>query len=74
MFTYTTNKHFYDNMFKIIYSQQEPYDNYVQVDIQNIFCICVLCNLLSQWECIPWRIRVPFAKENQLQQSRATQA
>ena len=29
--------------------------------------------LLSQWGFIPWKIRVAFPKESQLQQSRATQ-
>ena len=29
--------------------------------------------LLSQWEFLPWEIRVAFPKESQLRQSRATQ-
>ena len=29
--------------------------------------------LLSQWEFIPWEIRITFPKDSQLQQIRATQ-
>ena len=38
------------------------------------FVFCIVYILFSQWEFLPWKIRVAlFPKESQLQQSRATQ-
>ena len=48
---------------------------YAHVGLQFLFFLNIfLYTLLSQWEFLPWEIRVAFPKESQLQQSRATQS